>query len=411
MTSRFDITRVRLRHYRSIAACDVSLGPLTLLVGPNGSGKSNFLDALRLTAQALTENLDNALRERGGVTEVRRRSRGHPNHFGVTVEFRNETSHGSYSFQVGAVSGADYRITREECEVRPLERQRREDVVTLAQLMEGEKFTVRQGELIHATGTVMPPASKDRLYLVAASGLEQFRWVYDGLANINVYNINPDAIRHFQKPDSGELLRRDGANIASVIERLRREGPETKRRIEEYLSHVVEGVVGVERQGLGAWETIQFRQRVAGDAAPWTFPATSMSDGTLRALGVLTALLAHTHGTSSPVGVEEPEAALHPAAAGLLLDAMRDASASRQVFVTTHSPDLLDSLAIQPEELLAVRAVDGITEIAPLDRAGQQALCESLYTPGELLRTNQLIPGTEDGQVEPLSLDSRASVG
>jgi predicted ATPase len=82
---RFDLTRVRLRFYRSIAACDVHLGPLTMLVGRNGSGKSNFLDALRLTAQALAENLDNALRERGGVAEVRRRFKGHPTHFAIST--------------------------------------------------------------------------------------------------------------------------------------------------------------------------------------------------------------------------------------------------------------------------------------------------------------------------------------
>jgi predicted ATPase len=39
---RFSLTRVRLRHYRSIASADVTLGNLLLLVGPNGSGKSNF---------------------------------------------------------------------------------------------------------------------------------------------------------------------------------------------------------------------------------------------------------------------------------------------------------------------------------------------------------------------------------
>ena len=39
------ITRVLLKNYKSIAACDVRLRPLVFLVGPNGSGKSNFLDA------------------------------------------------------------------------------------------------------------------------------------------------------------------------------------------------------------------------------------------------------------------------------------------------------------------------------------------------------------------------------
>jgi predicted ATPase len=44
------LIRVRLRNYKSIAACDVRLGPLTLLIGPNGSGKSNFVDALNFVA-------------------------------------------------------------------------------------------------------------------------------------------------------------------------------------------------------------------------------------------------------------------------------------------------------------------------------------------------------------------------
>ncbi|MCY4452121.1 MAG: AAA family ATPase [Immundisolibacterales bacterium] len=68
------ITRVALRNYKSIATCNVSLAPLTILVGQNGAGKSNFLDALRFTAQALRFSLDHAVRERGGINEVRRRS-------------------------------------------------------------------------------------------------------------------------------------------------------------------------------------------------------------------------------------------------------------------------------------------------------------------------------------------------
>lgn len=82
------ITRVRLRNYKSIAACDVSLHAFTILVGPNGAGKSNFLDALRLVADALRNSLDHALRDRGGVSEVRRRSGGHPNNFGIRLDFR-----------------------------------------------------------------------------------------------------------------------------------------------------------------------------------------------------------------------------------------------------------------------------------------------------------------------------------
>ncbi|MFV2021287.1 hypothetical protein [Micromonospora sp. LOL_023] len=38
------VRRVRVRGFRSLAGCDVTLGPLTVLLGFNASGKSNFLD-------------------------------------------------------------------------------------------------------------------------------------------------------------------------------------------------------------------------------------------------------------------------------------------------------------------------------------------------------------------------------
>ena len=54
------ITRVSLRNYKSIAACDVQLQSLDFLVGRNGAGKSNFLDSLRFVANALNSSLDHA---------------------------------------------------------------------------------------------------------------------------------------------------------------------------------------------------------------------------------------------------------------------------------------------------------------------------------------------------------------
>ena len=68
------ITRVGLRNYKSIAACDVELRPLTFLVGPNGAGKSNFLDSLRFVADALDSSLDHAIRNRGGSDDIHCRS-------------------------------------------------------------------------------------------------------------------------------------------------------------------------------------------------------------------------------------------------------------------------------------------------------------------------------------------------
>ena len=97
------LRRVVLKNYKSIANCSVELGPLMFLVGPNGAGKSNFLDALRLVTESLTTSLDHALRDRGGINEVRRRSSGHPTHFGIRLEFHlPNNSGGWYSFRIGA---------------------------------------------------------------------------------------------------------------------------------------------------------------------------------------------------------------------------------------------------------------------------------------------------------------------
>jgi predicted ATPase len=386
MATRLDVRRVQLRHYRSIVTCDVRLGPLTMLVGPNGSGKSNFLDALRLTAQALDENLDNALRERGGVGEVRRRSRRSTS-LGIRIDFviDNDALVGHYAFQIAATGDGGYRVLREQCRAGAVDD-------------EFDFFDVRNGELVGSTQRVMPPAVSDRLFLASAAGIDVFRPVFDGLSAITVYNISPDAMRRPQKPETGDSLRRDGSNVASVFGRLRRERPAAKERIVQYLSRIVSGIIDVDRKTLPGWEAIEFRQEIDNDSHPWRFPGSSMSDGTLRALGVLVALFGGTTALASPVGIEEPESALHPAAAGLLLDALRDASEARQVLVTTHSPDLLDSPMIRPEELLAVRAVDGVTTIGKVDDAGHKAIKEALFTPGELLRVDQLTPSRESSQ-------------
>nr|WP_258050291.1 AAA family ATPase [Streptomyces finlayi] len=352
-------------------------------MGPNGSGKSNFLDALRLVSESLQTSLDQALRSRGGVAEVRRRSTGHPTHFSIDLEFRGPGYEGEYGFEVAAVQGGGFRVARENCGLWLDAHHGQGKRVADA------RFRVERGALADQTEPVMPPVSEQRLYLVSAAGLDVFRPVFDGLAGISVFSLNPDVMRQPQTPDSGDFLHRDGANIASVLHRLE---PADKARVEAYLQQIVPGMHEVTRSDLGNWETLEFAQDVPGAKRPWRFQAQSVSDGTLRALGVLVALFAGTGATLSTVGIEEPESALHPAAAGVLLDALRDASERRQVIVTSHSPDLLDRHDFELSQLRAVRSIGGVTRIGRLDAAGALAMREQLYTPGELLRTDQLLP-------------------
>ncbi len=242
---------------------------------------------------------------------------------------------------------------------------------------------------------ITPPASADRLFLTNAAGLPEFREVFDRLSQMEVYNVDPGGIRGLQAPDAGAMLARTGFNAAAVLSRLAREAPDAKRRIETYLGEIVAGLSSVRACALGPVETVEFEQKVEGATKPFTFLAANMSDGTLRALGILIALFqsrADRSATASVVGIEEPETALHPAAAGVLLAALREASRRTQVIVTSHSPDLLDDDAITDDLLLAVSCDEGETKIARIDMPGRDALRSRLYTAGELLKLGQLTP-------------------
>ncbi len=374
------LTRVVLRNYKSIAACDVRLGPLTYLVGANGAGKSNFLDALHLVRDALIGSLDNALNVRSGLSEVRRRSSGHPTHFGIRLEFRLRTGQpGHYAFNVGALSGGGYEVQTEEC--------------VLEGVGKGPFFKLERGKLKATSETTFPAVTSDRLALVSVSGLAVFRPVFDALTAMGFYNLNPKLIRELQTPQDGRLLKSAGDNIASVIGHLERTAPESMRIIQEYLQIVVPMVHGVERTPVGPMESLSFRQDMAGAKHPWKFLAQSMSDGTLRALGVLTALFqGNLDHAPTVIGIEEPETALHPAASGALREALQRASEHTQIIVTSHSPDLLDDVRLSADALLAVEANAGETHIARIDEASRIALRDHLFSAGELLRLNQLAP-------------------
>ncbi len=383
MPDRRLLTRIMLRNYKNIGACDISPAQLSFLVGPNGSGKSNFLDALRFVADALSFSIDHALRDRGGIGEVRRRSGGHPTHFGIRVEFSLDAWKGHYSFTVGAMPDRGYEIQNEECYVVSKDGQG------------FEYYKVERGQVRKSTFSPSPVAAADRLYLVTVSGLDAFRAVYEALSTTGFYNLSPDAIRDLQPPDPGMLLKRDGSNVASVLSNLSGRSTEFKERIESYLGKVVPGVSGVDRLLIGPRETLEFRQEVRGAQHPWRFLAANMSDGTLRALGVLVALFQGSgKDNAGPqlVGIEEPEVALHPAAAGILIDSLRDATEHAQILVTSHSPDLLDNNDIAEESIIAVVVEHGESRIGPLDDVGRSALRQHLYTAGELLRMNQIDP-------------------
>jgi predicted ATPase len=115
-----------------------------------------------------------------------------------------------------------------------------------------------------------------------------------------------------------------------------------------------------------------------------------MSDGTLRALGLLAAVFQRP--SPALLAIEEPEATIHPGALGAVLDLLKGATKRMQVVITTHSPEILDQKWIRDGQIRVVDWSEGATRVAALSEASRRAIQEHLMGAGELLRSNALDP-------------------
>lgn len=136
--------------------------------------------------------------------------------------------------------------------------------------------------------------------------------------------------------------------------------------------------------------TVEFKQDVGEDRS-LKFDSFNMSDGTVRILGILLALMQTPR--PSLVVIEEPEATIHPGALGAVMDAITEAAADIQVIVTTHSPELLDAAKwLQKENLRCLVWEKGVSHILETDDSVRDILKDHLAGAGELLRSNALNP-------------------
>lgn len=375
------VGRIVLWNYRNIAACDVSPGPLTFLVGPNGAGKSNFVDALRFVAESLRDTVDDAFRRREGVAAVPRRGGGRAASFGMRIEFDLPTVAGHFAFEIQARGRDGYRIRREECAISESDGTSRH-------------YRTIDGSVRSSNIERPPSAIAGKFYLARASGMSEFQPVFTALSGMGFYNFDPQAMRTLRRSDPGDLLVRDGRNIASVLSRLADRDPAIVERIVGYLAAMVDGVEGVDIRRFGSEDRLEFIQRTGASNRPARFESVSMSDGTLCALGVLTGIFQGAGNPDGPrlITFEEPETALHPRAAAVLVDSLQDAAERTQVLVTTHSGDLFDRDDFPPATILPVAVRNGVSLIGPMDEVGRTATRDGLYNIGELLRMDLLQP-------------------
>lgn len=360
------IDRVRLTNYKSIQSCDVELGPLNVLVGRNGAGKSNFVDALLFVSESLRETLARAIAKRGSFLDITYQRSRAP--IGMEISFRTRQHvRGKFGFTL------ENGVVREEH-------------LTLASgsryLRSGSRVTVWNGDQKVSAESVAP----DALALGPLSSfIAAFRDAFESLASTRAYSrLDPEAMLMPRKAGSAETLDSDGSNLTNVWGTIAENEPLLADRLTSYAAAIAPSIRSISRLHIDTYDVLMFRQDFGGREV--AMRASNISDGTLRALAIL---VAATVGPFT-VMIEEPETALHPGGVAVLMDALHEAAEERQIVITTHSPDVLDRVALGRDTLLVAEMRNGATVLAPVDAASAAAIRTHLYTPGDLLRMDQL---------------------
>jgi predicted ATPase len=216
------------------------------------------------------------------------------------------------------------------------------------------------------------------------------------LRSILIINPLPDRMRDYSK--LSEKLESDASNIAGVLAALPDEKKlEIESTLSHYLEHFPEGdikKIWAEKVGRLGTDAMLYCQEEWQPGQITEIDARSMSDGTLRLLGILTALLTRPEG--SLIVIEEIDNGLHPSRAELLVKILREIGTKRKIdlLITTHNPALLDALG--PEIIPFVTVVHRDAETGE----SKLTLLEDIENLPKLLATGSLGKLATKGTIE-----------
>ena len=234
---------------------------------------------------------------------------------------------------------------------------------------------VKDGKWEESTVGVTPALAANRLGLPLLSGTEEFAPIYQVLTEVTYY-----------APQAHHLFS-NGTNIAAGLREVQLKDQTRYLRIEETLKQMVPTIQAIQPKKVGRSWTVEFTEAF-DHGPPVKFEAISMSEGTLRLLAIL--FTAYSLSPPTLIILEEPEVALHPGMAAILVDGLRESALHTQFLITTHSSDLITRFDV--DSLRAVDRIHGVTTIAPIATTQRKAIQQRLFTAGELHRIEGLRP-------------------
>lgn len=379
--SRLDpMTGQRLRSievagYKSIKDTEVRLGDLNVLVGANGAGKSNLISAVEMLGRMMERELNRFVDLNGGAsTLLHGGTKG-----GMPIGLRLDFNGGGYAAQLLPADDDGLAFVSETA-------------LTPPSAAEG-------GSLLPFS--VSGSHRESRLPAIYAREIHASISVYE-LTKLVVEILRSCRVYHFHDTSSGAPVKRtgytadnltlqpDAGNLAAVLLRLQEDEPVAYRRIVRTIQQVApffRDFVLVERN-----ERIQLRWKQEGSDT--VFPASALSDGTLRFI-CLTTLLTMPDRPHLLV-LDEPELGLHPYAIVQLAEMLRAASRESQVLIATQSVTLMNQFEL--DDLIVVERSGGASVFTRPDPEQLHDWLEE-YSLGDLWEKNLLggRPRTERG--------------
>lgn len=368
------ISRLKLYNWKNFHECEVSVSPRCFIIGANASGKSNLLDAIRFLRDIARQGggLQSAVEQRGGVTKIRCLAARQRTDIFVETDLRDMDSgelRWVYTLKIKNVGGG---IMKNQ-----------------AAVVEEKVFdAVSNNYLLNRTSEDKGEDTDTLKYthLEQATANREFRSIRDTFADIEYLNVIPQLVR-----ESGSTILTSGKEDYYGRNFLNRLSLLTERTQKSYLKRI-NGILSSvvpqmdelsfkkDNMGVPHIEARYNHWRKSGSKQD----ETAFSDGTLRLIGFLFAML----DGNGIILLEEPEINLNSG----IVEQMPEFIASvqrgrkRQIFVTTHSYEMLSNAGIRMQEVLILETSNEGTQVKTIsDVPSLKAAIEAGLTIGDVV--------------------------
>lgn len=329
------ISKLVLKNWRNFRSADIELTNRVFVIGANASGKSNLLDVFRFLRDVSKDGggLQRSLAQRGGLSKVRCLAARREPDVEIEIELGEVGEPAIWRYGLG-----------------------------IKQQVRGHRQSFLTYERVCHKGTLIlnRPDEEDKrdwlrltqTHLEQISANAEFREVARFLSSIRYLHLVPQMLRH---PESFQgMANEDDPFGRNFLEMVAKTSEKTRRyrlrRIEAALRRAVPNLKDLvdtkDESGIPHLEAVYEHWRPnAGRQREDQF-----SDGTLRLIGLFWSLL----DGEAPLLLEEPELNLHSEIIRKLPDLFYrlETRRKRQLFISTHSMDLLSDKGIDPAEVV-----------------------------------------------------------